>query len=136
MPARAKTIAELQRELKAKKRSLALLRQRRAKASARLNAIDKEIAALVGRGAPTRRAGKAPAKTAQRRRATGKPLLAYMREVLAKKPKGMRTKDIAAAVVKAGYKSYSKDFYAVVAKTLLQADGFKRLSRGVYGLAK
>lgn len=142
MPVKTVSIKDLQRELKTKKRALALLRVRRAKALARLTAIDKEIAPLVGgpsapakprrkKAAPKRKAAPAPGK---RRRATGKPLLAYMREVLAKVPKGIRAKDITTAVTKAGYKSYSKDFYAVVARTLLDRKTFKRVSRGVYVL--
>ena len=151
MPARTKTIRQLQRELNAKKRSLVALRRRRTKAAARLAAIEKEIAVLTGagpgpkvgrkkkvarkRGRPARKK-KARKVARKRRRATGKPLVAYMRQVLAKAPRGMRARDIAAAVTKAGYKSFSKDFNAVVAKTLLAPKLFQRVSRGVYKLAK
>ncbi len=83
MPARTRTIRQLQRELNAKKRGLVALRKRRAKA-----------------------------------------------------PRGMRARAIAAAVTRAGYKSFSKDFNAVVAKTLLDRKLFQRVSRGVYKLAK
>lgn len=151
MPARTRTIRQLQRELNAKKRSLVALRRRRAKAAARLASIEKEIAVLAGagpgpkvgrkkkvarkRGRPAKK--KAAKKVARkRRRATGKPLVAYMRQVLAKAPRGMRARDITAAVTKAGYKSFSKDFNAVVAKTLLDPKLFQRVSRGVYKLAK
>jgi hypothetical protein len=152
MPARTRTIRQLQRELNAKKRGLVVLRRRRAKAAARLAAIDKEIAVLTGAGPGPkvgrkkkkvarkrgRPAGKKSAKKVarKRRRATGKPLVAYMRQVLAKAPRGMRAGAIAAAVTKAGYKSFSKDFNAVVAKTLLDPKLFQRVSRGVYKLAK
>ena len=151
MPARTRTIRQLQRELNAKKRGLVALRKRRAKAAARLAAIDKEIAALTGagpgpkvgrkkkvtgkRGRPAKKK-KAKKAARKRRRATGKPLVAYMRQVLGKAPRGMRARDIAAAVTRAGYKSFSKDFYAVVAKTLLDKKLFQRVSRGVYKLAK
>ena len=153
MPARRRTIRQLQRELNAKKRGLAALRRRRAKAAARLAAIEKEIAALTGTGPGPRigrkkrkkvarkrgrAAGKRTARKVarKRRRATGKPLVEYMRQVLAKAPRGMRVGAIAAAVTKAGYKSFSKDFNAVVAKTLLDKKLFQRVSRGVYKLAK
>lgn len=152
MPARKRTIRQLQRELNAKRRSLSTLRRRRARAAARLAAIDKAIAAMTGAG-PGRKPGRKkkklrrkrgrPAKkravrkvARKRRRATGKPLLVYMRQVLAKSSGGMRPKDVAAAVTKAGYKSYSKDFYAVVAKALLDRKNFQRVSRGIYKLAK
>ena len=151
MPARTRTIRQLQRELNAKKRGLVALRRRRSKAAARLAAIEKEIAVLTGAGAGpkvgrkkkvARKRGRPARKkrakkvARKRRRATGKPLVAYMRQVLAKAPRGMRARDIAAAVTKAGYKSFSKDFYAVVAKTLLDRKLFQRVSRGVYKLAK
>lgn len=147
MPARTRTIRQLQRELNAKKRALVALRKRRAKAASRLEAIDREIAVLTGAGPGPKVGGKKKVagkrgrpgrkKVARkRRRATGKPLVAYMRQVLAKAPRGMRARDIAAAVTKAGYRSFSKDFYAVVAKTLLDAEIFQRVSRGVYKLAK
>ena len=71
-----------------------------------------------------------------RRRATGKPLTEYLQEALAGAKKGMRTTELVAAVTKAGYKSHSKNFYAVVAMGLRDTKIFKRLSRGVYGLAK
>ena len=151
MPARTRTIRQLQRELNAKKRSLVALRRRRAKAAARLAAIEKEIAVLTGagpgpkvgrkkkvarkRGRPARKK-RAKKVARKRRRATGKPLVAYMRQVLGKAPRGMRAGAIAAAVAKAGYKSFSKDFNAVVAKTLLAPKLFQRVSRGVYKLAK
>ena len=151
MPARTRTIRQLQRELNAKKRGLAVLRRRRAKAAARLAAIDREIAALTGPGPGpktgrkkrvTRKRGRPASKkkakkvARKRRRATGKPLVAYMRQVLGKAPRGMRAGEIATAVAKAGYKSFSKDFNAVVAKTLLDRKLFKRVRRGVYKLAK
>lgn len=70
----------------------------------------------------------------RRARATGKPLIEYVRAVLAKAPQGMRAKDVASAVTKAGYRSFSKDFYGIVATTL-RDKRFKRLHRGVYTLA-
>lgn len=155
MAAGSKTIAELQRELKTKKRALAALSVRRKKAAARLATIDKAIAELEG-GKPAngrrkarrgrrkaargrkkvaRRAVKAP-RQGKRKRATGKPLASYMREVMAKAPKGMRPREIMDAVTKAGYKSHSKDFYGIIAKTLLENDAFARVTRGVYKLGK
>jgi len=67
-----------------------------------------------------------------RRRATGKPLTAYIGQVLAKAKDGLSVTEIVKAVTAAGYKSHSKDFYAIVAKTLLTDDRFQRVKRGVY----
>lgn len=69
----------------------------------------------------------------RRSRATGKPLVEYVRAVLGKAPQGMRAKDVTSAVRKAGYRSFSKDFYGIVATTL-RDKRFKKLRRGVYTL--
>ena len=70
-----------------------------------------------------------------RKRATGKPLVKYLQQVLAKAKGGMRARDIVGAVQKAGYKSSSKDFYGIIAATLRERDEFKRLGRGIYTTA-
>ena len=48
----------------------------------------------------------------------------------------MRAKEIVPAVRKAGYETFSKDFYGIVATALRDKKTFKRVSRGVYTLAK
>jgi len=144
MPPR-KSISELRRELRARESELTGLRLKRAGLARQLARLDKMIASLAGGKVPVRRkkrtekrAAKKTPKTFRRarRRARGKPLLAYIRQVLAKAPKGMRTKDIAKAVVAAGYRSSSKNFYGIVAKTVLEDTGLKRVARGVYTLGK
>ena len=89
-------------------------------------------------GKPTKKARKKttakPAKaTAKSARAAGKPLVDYIKDVLAKAAGGMRVKDIMAAVQAAGYKSGAKDFYNLVAAAA-RGDGFEKVSRGVYVL--
>ncbi len=59
-----------------------------------------------------------------------------MRDVLAKAGNGMRAINVAKAVLGAGYKTFSKDFYGIVAATLRDRKNFKRLRRGVYALAR
>ncbi len=83
-----------------------------------------------------RRGRKAGKTTRQARRATGKPLVEYLRKALGKASKGMRPVDIARSVREAGYKTYSKDFYGIVAAALRDKKNFKRMKRGVYALAK
>jgi septal ring factor EnvC (AmiA/AmiB activator) len=135
VPKKTRSIQEIQKELEAKQKQVASLRAKRNKLSSQLATVEKQISRLTG-GAPAKRAAKPRrGKKARRRRARGKPLVAYIEEVLAGHPKGMRAKDVAAAVAKAGYKSRSKDFYNIVAATL-RDKRFKRLSRGVYALAK
>ena len=88
------------------------------------------------RGKPIRRRKAVTRRRNVRRRRTGKPLVEYMRKVLASKPKGMRVAEIAAAVLKAGYETRSKYFYRVVAGALRGTKGIRRMRRGVYKLAK
>jgi len=153
MPGRTRTITELKKELKIKQRRLSKLRLQRRKLAAGLVAIDKHIDSLAGetanRGRKPKRARRKKARKVARRkkvagktrkakrprkRATGTPLMTYLVKVLGQTKKGLRIKDIASAVAKAGYKSRSKDFYAIVA-TALRDKKFKRVSRGVYTLA-
>ena len=113
---RVKTIRELRKEIAVKEARLLKLHTRRKKLTANLKALDKEIISLTGSVAATkpsrsrkagkrgRRARKAVKKTARKapKRATGKPLMEYLKQLLAKAKKGMRVKDVASAVVKAG----------------------------------
>jgi len=47
----------------------------------------------------------------------------------------MRARDLADAVLKAGYVTKDKNFYNTVAKTLGKDKRFKRVGRGLYKLA-
>ena len=152
MSPRIKSITELRREIAAKERQLKKFVSQRKKVAARLAAIEKRIELLGGeppkrgRGRPkrrkkvarkkTRRAGRLARKVKRARRATGKPLVEYIRQVLAKSPKPMRAKNIVQAVRKVGYKTFSKDFYGIVAAALRDKKNFKRVGRGVYTLSK
>ncbi len=143
MPAKIQSISDLRRQLKARRKAAGKLRAARAKLVRRVAALDKEIAAVVGAGRKVaRRKKKAPRgrgrakKALPRKRATGKPLAAYIRRILSKAGEGMRVKAIMGAVRKAGYRSSSKDFYGIVAKTLLDGEQYQRVKRGVYKLAK
>jgi len=155
MPARIKSIRELRRELQAKQKRLDRLEARRKKIAARLVKVDRQIAVLagvekLGRGfaaaalvpagkllGMVRRRGKALRKAVRRAkaragRARGKPLVEYIQEVLAKAAGGLRVKETVQQVRKAGYKTYSKDFYGIVATALRDRKLFKRIRRGVY----
>ena len=139
MAPRVKSIEDLRRELQARENQLGKLEARRQKLLKRLGKVDRQIAAIGGeaRTGNGRRRGRPPGKPGRpgrRRRATGTPLPQYIQQVLAKCSEGMRAKDIAVAVTKAGYKSHSKDFYGIVAATLRDESAFKRVSRGVYKL--
>ena len=156
MPAKFRTIRELQRELQARRQQLKGALAQRKKLLASLKALDAEIAKLSGdsgaagprrKKAATRGAkakvkakakakGKAKAKAAgrPRKRARGRPLVEYVQKALAKSEEGMRVKDVMAAVTKGGYASGSKDFYGIVATALRDENKFQRVRRGVYKL--
>lgn len=147
MPAKIKTVQELRRELKAKMRSLAKLRAQRRKLVTRAAALDRKIGAIAGAPAPKRKKRKKALRKRKKkvirkrgkkapkrgRGPRGKSLVASIADVLAAKKDGMRTKEVAAAVQKAGYKTKSKDFYGIVSATL-RTPKFKRIKRGVYTL--
>lgn len=132
----AKSISDLRAELASKERQLTKLASARAALVKELARIDRRIAVLAGKARPGRVAkGRGRAVKKVRRRATGKPLVAYIKEALKSAKGGLSVTNVVKAVTKAGYKSHSKDFYAIVAKTLLTNDSFKRVKRGVYTLA-
>ena len=97
MPRRTKTIAELRRELRTKERALGRLVSRHKKLAAHLAVLDRRIASLggaallVGAGAASRGAAR---RRGRRKRATGKPLVKYIRAALARAKGGMRAKDV------------------------------------------
>ncbi|HUT61780.1 MAG TPA: hypothetical protein VNA25_28410 [Phycisphaerae bacterium] len=126
---RIKTIGDLESELRAKRKSLSVLARRRQGLLAKLNAVDRQIASLAG-GSARGRAGGAGKRVGRRR--SGKSLVSYLQRLLKKVGKGMRAKDIAQAVVKAGYHSTSKNFYPIVAAALRDKKLFRRVRRGVY----
>ncbi len=105
------TTAQLRRRLAARERQIARLLARREKLAKQLAAVDREIEAL-GEKVPKagrRRRRAAPARRRRKLPRNVKPLVEYVKEVLAKSKAGMRVKDVEAAVKKAGYKTFSKE---------------------------
>lgn len=133
---RVKTIAALRRELAAKEADLAKLKAKRSKVAKALAAVEKELAAMEGAAPAPRQAkvGRPAGRRLRRRQRGGKTLVEYMTEVLAGSD-GMRTRDIKAAVLQAGYKTESKAFYNTVAATLRDHKGFVKVGRGIHKLA-
>lgn len=143
MSPRIKSIQDLRKELAAKERQLDKVLTQRKKLVAKLKSIDKRIAALGGEVPSSERRSKpgpkpkiARKKRRTPKRANSKPLVDYIKQVLAKMPKGMRAKDVAPAVKAAGYATRSKDFYGIVAAALRDTEGIKRVTRGVYKMAR
>jgi len=133
------TIAELKKELAVRERRVAGLVAQRDKLAGQLAAVDRDITALGGEVPKAgRRPGRKAPRGASRRPArklpkNPKPLIEYVKDVLAKSKLGMRVKEAEAAVRAAGYQTFSKDFYGVVA-TALRDGPFDRVRRGVYKL--
>jgi hypothetical protein len=137
MAPRIKSIVQLRRELAAKEKALDALQSRRDVLAAQLEQLDRQIVSLTGTARSRRKqTPKKRRKSGRRRRATGTPLVQYIQAALKKTKSGMRVKDVATAVGKAGYKSHSKDFYTIVAAALRDTSKFIRARRGVYKLKR
>lgn len=126
------TTAALESELKRRTKKLDSLKAKR-------DALDKQIAELEGLGtkppkkaSPKRR--RKPGRKPKARRAQGKPLAQYMREVLARATKGMSLPQIEKAVRAAGYPTAAESIYNPMLKVIRNSPVFKKLARGVYGL--
>lgn len=125
------SVAEINRELVRRQRTVAALERRREKLLKRVAEIDAEIVANGGssRGGWTRGMGgrKRPKNTMQ--------LLDALKEVL--NGKTMSVTDAAEAVQKAGYQTSSANFRTIVNQTLINniKKHFKRTGRGMYTAA-
>lgn len=136
---RIMTITQLRNELAAKEKQLDKLQAARQKVAKKLLKLDAVIAALGGEvAAPAKRLGRPPKgvvkATKVAKRATGKPLVEYVKKVLSEAKDGMRVNDIMAAVKKAGYKSAAKAFYGIVAAAVRDSKTFQKVARGIYRL--
>lgn len=124
-------IADLQRILSERTRSLSKLERKRQKAQRVLDEIDSEIGKIAGNGAIGGRSGPGG------RVRNDRPLPDYIEEALAKNGKPMRVGDIVTAVQAAGYRSKSKTFKNIVNQMLIkERKRFQSVDRGIYGLAK
>jgi hypothetical protein len=148
-----KTIEQLRRELEQKETLLNKLQAQRGAVVRQLAGIDRTIAQLLGttasvevvaprgrggrRGRPPGRPAKVVAKPAAKadgRKLRRGSLPAYIVQVLEQAGKPMRAVEIQKAVLKAGYKTDSKDFYGIVATALRNPRRFQNVSRGLYRL--
>ncbi|HYD00479.1 MAG TPA: hypothetical protein VEB22_04575 [Phycisphaerales bacterium] len=121
------SIAELNREISRRRRSLPALQRRREKAMAKVAKIDAMIAALGGSsgggGAGRRGRGSNDATLAD-----------YLRRALTGNTMGVT--EVAEAVQKIGYKTNSPNFRTIVNAALMsKKNGFKRVARGKYTAA-
>jgi hypothetical protein len=125
MPRRLSRIpfADLQRELRRREKSVAVLQRRRSRLEAMLAKIDAQI----------RRAGGTPSgrPAGGRKRANNTlSLTATLAKVL--HGKTLSVTDAAEAARRSGYKTHSKTFRTQVNIALIKSGRFKRVGRGRY----
>jgi hypothetical protein len=123
--ANVRSIGELERLLEKKKDRLKALQKRRDGLAAQLAKIDGEIAALVGKAAVSK--GKA------RRRGRGpKSLERMVVDILTASAGAMTAAEIAEAAEKAGFRSQSKDFVALVRQICYRSKKVQTKERGKF----
>lgn len=119
------SVADLQRELTRRRRSLPALQRKREKALAKVMEIDAAIAALGGA------AGGFGRRSPGARGANDATLPEYLQRALTGNTMGVT--EVAEAVKKLGYKTNSPNFRTIVNAALMNKKfGFKRVSRGQY----
>ena len=128
---RSVSTAEIQREMERRERSLGRLQTKRDAIAAQLEDVEAEIATLSGAkrgpGRPRKKAGK----TTRKRPRNKSSLVESLKKTLRRKT--MSVTEAVKAVRKAGYKTSSENFRAIVNQTLLGKKGeFKRVARGQY----
>lgn len=124
------SLAEINRELRRRQRTVGTLERRRAALLKKVAAIDAEIVANGGSGG---RGGWSRAAGGGRTRPKNEvQLLDALKAAL--KGKTMSVTEAAEAVQKAGYQTSSVNFRTIVNQTLINnlKKGFKRVGRGQY----
>ncbi len=146
---RSVSTAEIQREMERRERLLGRLQTKRDALAAQLEDVEAEIATLSGAkrgpGRPRKKAGRGPGrprkratrqastrrKTTRKRPRNKSSLVESLKKTLRRKT--MSVTEAVKAVRKAGYKTSSENFRAIVNQTLLGKKGdFKRVARGQY----
>lgn len=119
------SLGELQKLIDNQKSSLSKLRQQRAKVAKELGKLDRQIAAIEGKGLR----GGGGAKNAM-------GLVKTMEMILGKSGKPMQVADIVNGVLATGYRSTSPQFRSIVNQALIKDKRFTSTERGKYTLKK
>jgi len=113
------------------------LTQRRDTLAAQLGELAAELAQLRGQaGRRTVKTAKKAAGRPKRRRQGKGTLRDAVSKILAGAGKPLRAPEIVAQLKASGYKTKSKDPVSMISATLAQTKDFRRVSRGLYTLAK
>lgn len=124
-------ILDLERVLNDRKRQLEKLKKKRAKAQAKVDAVDAEIAKVAGSGF------SGGGRVSGSRARNDRPLPDYIEDVLAKSSKPLKVGEIATGVQTLGYKSNAKSFKNIVNQQLIkERKRFAQSGRGLYTLNK
>lgn len=118
------SVADLQREIARRQRSVGTLERRRAKLLKKLSALEAQIAAY---GGSVKGTGRAAGGTRPKNELS-------LVDALAKALKGktMSVVEAGEAVKKAGYKTNAANFRTMVNIALIKSGKFKRMERGQY----
>ena len=125
------TTADLEAELKRRKRGDAKLEKRRAKLLAELEIVERELAFLGGKSTRRGRVARSP-RTRARNEVSLPDAIAMAMEVRAV----VSPKEAAELVLKNGFKTTSKNFGMMVSNALSKDVRFKRIGRGQYERVK
>ena len=134
---KAASIADLKKAIARAEQRAAGLEKKRANLLAQVGKVDAEIAALRGEVQPTPVPAAPKAKKKRKEKAKAKTgrkgtLIEAIADVLKAADSPMKVAQIAKAVVKAGYKTESKDVPNVIRGALTRVPGIKKVSRGQY----
>lgn len=124
------TIAQLENLLTTRRNKLNELVRERSRIQQRLDSMNRQIAALSGRG------GSVGGARAGGRARNAASLVATMETILRDSGKPMPVGDIVSAVLRRGYQTTSANFRGIVNQTLIKEKQFSSAGRGVYQLKK
>ncbi|NQT11257.1 MAG: hypothetical protein HQ582_00820 [Planctomycetes bacterium] len=135
----AASITDLENAIARAEERIAGLEKKRANLLAQVGAVDAEIASLKGedKPAPTPAAPAPKAKKKSKKRVKAKrgrkgTLVGAIANALKAADSPMKVADIAKAVVKAGYKTKSKNVPNLIREALTRVPRIKKVSRGQY----
>lgn len=134
---RTASIADLQKALAKAEQRIAALGKKRANLLAQVGKVDVEIASRRGEVKSTPAPAAPEAKRKRNKEATAKrgrrgTLIEAIVNVLKAADSPMKVAETAKAVVKAGYKTKSKNVPNVIREALTRVPGIKKASRGQY----
>lgn len=126
------TIAQLQNVLNNRRAQLNELMKERNRAQQKLDAIERQISRVAGRGMINGGGGISGGGRVR----NAASLVSTMEHILKGSSKPMPVGDIVNAVLKTGYKTKSANFRGIVNQTLIKEKQFSSAGRGVYQLRK